>query len=81
MGLCQAGKLKAVTFLGRQTGGSSTSVLMANPDNDNFQRQGAMRHDQRSTSTAPVVVTSLGPALLMGAVSWMLLFALYQWLA
>lgn len=54
---------------------------MANPDNDNFQRQGAMRHDQRSTSTAPVVVTSLGPALLMGAVSWMLLFALYQWLA
>lgn len=51
------------------------------------KRQGAMRRNQRDcpSDTAAVasaaVDTNLGPALLMGAASWLLLFFLYRLLA
>jgi hypothetical protein len=32
-------------------------------------------------SQSTVVDTSIGPCLLMGALSWLLLFSLYHWLA
>jgi hypothetical protein len=39
--------------------------------------QGAMRTANREST---VVDTNLGPCLIMGALSWLLLFTLYQWL-
>ena len=40
--------------------------------------QGDASHMNRDTT---VIDTSIGPCMLMGAMSWLVLFTLYHWLA